>query len=166
MTEDLIRGLRQLQQRVLQLQESIARAQASAPSQVRARDRTGAVEIALDRDGLPKSVEVADDWQRRIGRAGFGSAVVEASQAAAAERMREPLRAFRNVPRARTPSGPDDGQTSNAPSPTSRRPMWIGCGRRRWHSSVTQIVWPTPEGTGHVTTGQARSPGRDSDAAR
>lgn len=119
MTEDLIRGLRQLQQRVLRLQESIARAEAAVPSQARATDRTGAVEVALDRDGLPKSVEVADDWQHRLGQADFGEAVVEASQAAAAERIREPLRAFRDAPGPRTPSGTADGldgETISVPS--------------------------------------------------
>jgi hypothetical protein len=86
-TDDIVGQLRGLQRYAAGLRDSIAQAQAHAPGHAEATDRSGAVRVVLGPDGLPKSVRVEPDWQRRLDPAVFGDAVVEAFQAAAGERM-------------------------------------------------------------------------------
>lgn len=85
--DDLIEQLTQMQRYTAALQEMIAAAQVHAPSQAEGSDPGRTVHVILGEDGLPKSFRVANDWNRRIEPANLGSAVLQACQAAMAERL-------------------------------------------------------------------------------
>jgi hypothetical protein len=85
--DDIIGELHRLRRYAAGLRDSIAQAQASAPQRTEATDGSGAVRVVLGPDGLPESLRVEGDWQRRLDPAAFGDAVVEAFQVAAGERM-------------------------------------------------------------------------------
>ncbi|WP_433271040.1 hypothetical protein ACQPZF_11415 [Actinosynnema sp. CS-041913] len=87
--EEFLAEMAKLQHYAAGLQGLVADAQAKAPPRVEGRDRTGSVHVVLDRDGLPDSVRVEFDWNRRLEPGAFGSAVLEAAQAAMGTRMAE-----------------------------------------------------------------------------
>jgi hypothetical protein len=87
MIEEVTRELAALQRYASDLQAMIAAAQADAPAGVEGTDATGAVRITLRSDGLPESVQVAADWQPRLGAIGLGAAVGEAHLGAVQQRM-------------------------------------------------------------------------------
>jgi hypothetical protein len=51
------------------------------------RDAREAVTVVLADDGLPKSMEISQDWRRLVGAEGFAAAVTEASEKAAEARL-------------------------------------------------------------------------------
>lgn len=87
MTEDLTTQFARMQKYTAALRHLLADAQDRAPHEASGTDRTGAVQVVLGPDGLPKKVRVDPSWQRTLGAAGVGPAVMEASQAALKERM-------------------------------------------------------------------------------
>jgi hypothetical protein len=60
-----------------------------APRSAEGADGTGAVRVSIGSDGLPTSIRVEADWDRRLEPEAFGTAVVEAFQAAMGERLSE-----------------------------------------------------------------------------
>ncbi len=87
MKPDILNELRQIQRYATGLQALLADAQAQAPRQADGTDGTGAVRVHLGRDGLPESVRVESDWQRRLAPEAFGGAVGEAFAAAMGQRL-------------------------------------------------------------------------------
>jgi hypothetical protein len=87
MTEDIGRELRKIQQYAAGLQGLLADVHAKSPRSAEGTDRSGAVRVVLGHDGLPASVRVESDWQRRLKPEGFGGAVMEAFSVAMGERM-------------------------------------------------------------------------------
>ncbi len=89
MNDDLPMQFAQLQHYASALNELMTAAQAHAPAHSTGADQTGAVRVAIDRDGLPESFHVENDWGRRIEPESFGTAVMDAFQAAISDRMRK-----------------------------------------------------------------------------
>jgi hypothetical protein len=85
--EGILGELQRMREVVNGLRQRLARARVGGPPQVEATDRTGAVGVVLDSDGLPEVIRVADDWQGRLDAGDLGPAVIEACQAAGAKRM-------------------------------------------------------------------------------
>jgi len=65
----------------------IHRVESQVPRQVEGSDSSGMVRIVVGADGLPISFDVHPDWKRNLRPASFGSAVVEAFQAASNRRL-------------------------------------------------------------------------------
>jgi hypothetical protein len=86
-TDDLMRELAQIQQYAAGLQGLLATVQAEAPRSSEGTDRTGTIRVFLDSDGVPSSFRVESGWNRKIAAEHFGGAVLEAFQAAIAERL-------------------------------------------------------------------------------
>jgi hypothetical protein len=125
MTDDLVAELSKLQRYAASLHSLVEDAQARAPEKAEGSDRSGAVSVTLGRDGLPVSIRVSPDWNRRIRPAALGDAVVAASRAAEGERMAAWTRALeRDGWRAKAdrlrasgyvpPSGPAAGEVPAA----------------------------------------------------
>lgn len=89
MTDDIIRDLRKIQRYAAGLQRLITDAQDKAPRSATGSDSSGAVTVTLGPDGLPNSFRVQPDWNRRVQPEAFGSAVMEAFQAAMGNRLNE-----------------------------------------------------------------------------
>lgn len=87
MNEEIMAQLAQVQRYAAGLQGLLAEAQAMAPGRSQGTDRNGAVHVTIGPDGLPNSFRVAPDWKRKIKADTFGSAVLEACQAAIGERL-------------------------------------------------------------------------------
>jgi DNA-binding protein YbaB len=87
MTEHIADGLRQLYQEALRLNQTVADAERQIPSQLQGTDRSGAVLITLGSDGLPKSIEIDDEWTRRLRPEALGGAVVQAFNVTAEKRL-------------------------------------------------------------------------------
>ncbi|MDT3398186.1 hypothetical protein RKE29_16310 [Streptomyces sp. B1866] len=87
MTDDIIRELSQFQGYTQKLQRLISELQNTAPQHAEGTDAQGAVTVRLHPDGLPESISVASDWQRRRRPDDIGPAVVEAFEAAMNERL-------------------------------------------------------------------------------
>jgi hypothetical protein len=58
------------------------------PPQAEGADRTYTIVVVLDADGLPRSIDVGEDWKRKLRAESFGGAVMEAFSAASQERLR------------------------------------------------------------------------------
>ncbi|MEV4319257.1 hypothetical protein [Actinocrispum sp. NPDC049592] len=89
MTDDLSAQFSQLQQYTSALHELMTAAQSHAPTHSTGADRTGAVRVTIDHDGLPESFRVENDWDRRIEPDSFGVAVMDAFHAAIGDRMQK-----------------------------------------------------------------------------
>lgn len=87
MPDDVMQELRKIQRYAAGMGSLLARAQENAPARAAGTDSTGAVEVALGREGLPERIRVRADWRHRIDPAAFGAAVGEAFVAANAARM-------------------------------------------------------------------------------
>ena len=87
MPNDLQLELTLLQEQASRLGQVIAEAQLTTPAQAKGTDPCGAVRVRLGPDGLPGSIRVAGNWNRRVSGDEFAAAVVEACLAAARERM-------------------------------------------------------------------------------
>jgi hypothetical protein len=87
MTDDMMRELADLQRSAATLQGLLGAAQQGAPAGAEGYDATGTVRAHLGADGVPDSVELGANWQRRVPPERLGSAVVEACTVAAERRM-------------------------------------------------------------------------------
>jgi hypothetical protein len=85
--EEIMAQFAQIQRYAAGLQGLLAEAQAMAPGRSQGADRSGAVHVTIGPDGLPSSFRVAPDWKRKLQAETFGSAVLEACQAATGERL-------------------------------------------------------------------------------
>ncbi|MBO0804167.1 MAG: hypothetical protein J2P25_13970 [Nocardiopsaceae bacterium] len=84
--------------------------QDAAPERSEGTDRTGAVRVALRRDGLPESIHVEAWWKDRIRPEALGAAVTEASQQAVQRRGEAWSSAFE-----RAGSGQDGAEPEPSP---------------------------------------------------
>jgi hypothetical protein len=110
-TDDIVRELRDIQRVTAGLQERLGRARSAGRPQVEATDRSGAIRVTVDADGLPDSVRVDSAWRNCLEPAGFATALVEACQAAAGQRMTSWSQALHNQHAARhqtEPAAEDD----------------------------------------------------------
>ncbi|CCH31517.1 hypothetical protein BN6_42300 [Saccharothrix espanaensis DSM 44229] len=82
-----MRQLARVQEYAATVRELLDGARAHAPTRAEGADGSGTVHVVLGPDGLPTSFRVDTGWDRRITPAGFGGAVLEAFQAAVADRM-------------------------------------------------------------------------------
>jgi hypothetical protein len=80
--EDILRDLQQLSRRAAELGRVFADMQQAAPARSEGSDRSGAVAAALGPDGLPETIRVHPDWQKKLAAAAFGAAVGEACESA------------------------------------------------------------------------------------
>jgi len=87
MTDDIFSELSELQRHASGLQSLIGAAQANAPRQAEGSDPTGTIRATIGPDGLPTTILIQNNWQRRISPERFGAAVVEAFAAASQHRM-------------------------------------------------------------------------------
>jgi hypothetical protein len=87
MPGDLLPESALVREQVARLKRIMAEAQSSAPRHAQGTDSRGAVRVLLGPDGLPDSIRVADDWNRRLSAAAFGGAVLAAFRAAARARV-------------------------------------------------------------------------------
>ncbi len=85
--DEIIREYSGFRQYASGLRVLISEAQAKAPRNNAASDRSGAIRVALRSDGMPDSIQVAHDWRRRLSADAFADAVVEASHIARGERL-------------------------------------------------------------------------------
>jgi hypothetical protein len=85
--EEIMAQFAQIQRYAAGLRGLLAEAQAMAPGQSHGSDRSGALRVTIGPDGLPNAFRIAPDWKRRIEAESFGSAVLEACQAAIGERL-------------------------------------------------------------------------------
>lgn len=81
--------LERLRQYATELHNLIAEAGSVAPERAEATDRSRAIRMAIGPDGLPETVRVAADWQRRIDPGAVGAAVLEAYGACVQRRSEE-----------------------------------------------------------------------------
>jgi DNA-binding protein YbaB len=87
MTEEILRELQQFQRYAAGLQGLIADAEGMAPRSAEGADSSGVVHVTIGSDGLPESIRVDSDWDRKLEPDAFGDAVVQAFQAAMGERL-------------------------------------------------------------------------------
>lgn len=94
MTDDLVRELQQFQQHMEKLQKLMSDMNDQMPREAQGEDPQGAATVRTGPDGLPESIKVASDWQRRRRPEELGQAVMEAYTAAMNERMERWSRSF------------------------------------------------------------------------
>lgn len=87
MDERFSQELARFQQTAVQLQEVISAAQRQLPETAHGSDPQGAVEVRVDRNGLPELISASRDWHRRCKPELLGAAVTDAYTAAATELM-------------------------------------------------------------------------------
>lgn len=87
MADDMIKELMQFQQYTTKLQQLMSDMHNQMPRHADGVDSQGAVTVRLGADGLPESIKVASDWQRRQPPESMGPAVVEAFGSAMSDRM-------------------------------------------------------------------------------
>jgi hypothetical protein len=87
MGNDVARDLNRVQSYTTGLQAFIHRLESLIPHRVEGSDSTGILQTVIGTDGLPISFVVHPDWKRYLRPASFGSAVVEAFQAATNRRL-------------------------------------------------------------------------------
>ncbi|MET8677223.1 hypothetical protein ABZW18_06455 [Streptomyces sp. NPDC004647] len=87
MDDRLARELGKLQQHAAQISEVVSDMQRLMPEGASGSDAQGAVEVRVGGDGLPESITVTRDWNRRRRPEELGGAVAEACGAAMAEMM-------------------------------------------------------------------------------
>lgn len=105
--------LEYVRQHAAEVEGSLREVQDAAPERTLATDRSTAVRVALDRQGLPESIQVREDWRDRISPRALGAAVVEAAQQAADRRADTWVSMFKK-------SGP--GQPTSSPYLDSTEP--------------------------------------------
>ncbi|MFF7634486.1 hypothetical protein ACFZB9_15225 [Kitasatospora sp. NPDC008050] len=84
---DILRDLQQMNTFLGELTGALAQARDVLPSRSEGTDRSGTVTVVLGPDDLPRSIDVASNWQQRLSAAELGGAVVEAGQAASVARL-------------------------------------------------------------------------------
>lgn len=90
-----MQGLLQFHQYTQKLQQLMSDVQSKLPRRAEGTDSQGAVTVRLGADGLPETIKVSSDWQRRRGAEAIGPAVVEAFGSAMNERMERWAQAVR-----------------------------------------------------------------------
>jgi DNA-binding protein YbaB len=95
----------------------------AAPRRVEASDSSGTVEVVVGSDGLPESIQIAEDWLRTVGSEALGDAVVQACRDAMRRRRSLWTDAVNQLP------GPARGPSSVAvweePVPATRPPRLL-----------------------------------------
>jgi DNA-binding protein YbaB len=86
-TDDMIKELMQFQQYTTKLQQLMSDMHNQMPRHADGVDSQGAVTVRLGADGLPETIKVSSDWQRRQSPEAIGAAVVEAFGSAMSDRM-------------------------------------------------------------------------------
>lgn len=88
MNDDLMAGFAKMREYTAALRGLMTAAGQRAPRSSEGTDRTGAVWVELDHEGLPVSFRVDQGWARRLRPEEFAGAVLEAGQVALSARMR------------------------------------------------------------------------------
>ncbi|MGW5695057.1 hypothetical protein ACWEWX_30150 [Streptomyces asiaticus] len=122
MSEDFIRELQQFQQYAENLQHLMSDMHDQVPRSSEGTDAQGAVSVTLGADGLPESIKLASDWQRRRAAGDLGGAVVEAFESAMSDRMERWSRSLEQSGWEERAGQLDDGRASSA-SATPSRPV-------------------------------------------
>lgn len=111
MNDELMRQFAQLQRYTAALHQLIATAREQSPLHSAGADATGAVRVELGPDGLPTTFRVDGRWHRMLAPEEFGAAIVQACQAAIAERLAQWSESLRSngwqQQAARLRGGPD-----------------------------------------------------------
>ncbi|MBA6433483.1 hypothetical protein [Streptomyces sp. GMR22] len=122
MSEDFIRELQQFQQYAENLQHLMSDMHDQVPRSSEGTDAQGAVSVTLGADGLPESIKLASDWQRRRAAGDLGGAVVEAFESAMSDRMERWSRSLEQSGWEERVGQLDEGRASSA-SATPSRPV-------------------------------------------
>ena len=126
MTENLTTELSRLQRYASALHGLLQQAQAWSPDSAQGTDGSGAVRMTVGADGLPVSICVASDWNRRIRPDAFAAAVMGASQAAQGEWMASWISALERegwqAKAGRLRAGLDGPAGASVPPPPAYRP--------------------------------------------
>ncbi|MBF9071653.1 hypothetical protein [Streptacidiphilus fuscans] len=84
---DLPDDFRRMMSHVTQLNSVLAAAKSAVPESCEGSDQSGAVRVFSGQGDVPQQVQLATDWERRLGAGQLGAAVLEAAQAAAMKRL-------------------------------------------------------------------------------
>ncbi|WFB07107.1 hypothetical protein LRS74_08620 [Streptomyces sp. LX-29] len=87
MADDIFRELQKFQDYMRNLQQFMSDINSLTPERAEGMDAQGAVRVRLGTKGLPESIDVASDWQRRQDPESIGQAVVEAYGSAMSDWM-------------------------------------------------------------------------------
>jgi DNA-binding protein YbaB len=87
--DDVYREVAAFQRQAADLRRVLEDAQAHAPESATGADPTGAVRVALGRDGVPDEISVDASWRSRLAATALAGAVHEAFQSAAQARLAE-----------------------------------------------------------------------------
>ncbi|WP_168712313.1 YbaB/EbfC family nucleoid-associated protein [Streptomyces sp. A1277] len=87
MSGDMFQDLQQFQEYMNKMQELMSEVREQMPQSAEGEDAQGAVKVRLMAGGIPDSITVASDWQRRQPPESLGAAVVEAYGSALSEWM-------------------------------------------------------------------------------
>ncbi|MFE2182724.1 YbaB/EbfC family nucleoid-associated protein [Streptomyces sp. NPDC059455] len=120
MSEDFIRELQQFQQYAENLQHLMSDMRDQVPRSSEGTDAQGAVSVTLGADGLPESIKLASDWQRRRPAEDLGGAVVEAFESAMSDRMERWSRSLESSGWEERAEQLGDGRASSASTTPSR----------------------------------------------
>lgn len=122
MAKDIVHELHQIQQYAAGLRRLLDRAQSQAPTRSEGADRSGMIRVTLDADGLPSSVRIEPGWQRRISPEAFGTAVVQAGQAAMGARLEAWARGLQESGWTAEVDQFQEGLATQAPGAPAERP--------------------------------------------
>ncbi|WNE99220.1 YbaB/EbfC family nucleoid-associated protein [Streptomyces luomodiensis] len=120
MSEDIFRELQQFQQYAENLQRLMSDMHDRVPQSSEGTDPQGAVSVTLGADGLPESIKIASDWQRRRAVGDLGSAVVEAFESAMSDRLERWSRSLEQSGWEARAEQLDDGLASSASTAPAR----------------------------------------------
>lgn len=87
MSGDIFQELQQFQEHMNKMQQLMSEVRDHMPQSADGEDAQGAVSVRLIAGGIPESIKVASDWQRRQPPENLGAAVVEAYGSALSEWM-------------------------------------------------------------------------------
>ncbi|WP_405898336.1 YbaB/EbfC family nucleoid-associated protein [Streptomyces sp. NBC_00727] len=87
MSGDMFQELQQFQEYMNKMQQLMSEVREQMPQSAEGEDAQGAVTVRLLAGGIPDSITVASDWQRRQPPENLGAAVVEAYGSALSEWM-------------------------------------------------------------------------------
>jgi hypothetical protein len=108
MTDDVLTQMRRIQADAMGLQRQVERANGNVPLRGhRGIDPTGAVEVVLGTDGLPASIDVEDDWTRKVRPERLVRAVHDAFSVALQNRLRAWTSAFDDASEGADPTPAD-----------------------------------------------------------
>ncbi|MGN5632676.1 hypothetical protein [Streptomyces sp. AC154] len=87
MSGDIFQELKQFQEYANKMQQLMSEVRDQMPEYADGEDAQGAVRVRMIAGGIPESIKVASDWQRRQPPENLGAAVVEAYGSALSEWM-------------------------------------------------------------------------------